>query len=100
MIAALALSIVFSLLAVIPRLPPGNLPTNIFFFGSIVQSSEKEFIEKYDEYLEDVKPMLLSEVYVLSSIQTKKLNNVRKSYIFLGVAVVIWMVGQILALIF
>jgi hypothetical protein len=99
MILALAVSVFFSLLAVIPRLPPGNLPKNIFFFGSIIQSSEETFIEEYDEYLADVKPMILSEIYTLSSIQKKKLNNVRLSYIFLGIAIIIWIIGHFASLI-
>lgn len=98
MILALAISVFFSLLAVIPRLPSGNLPKNIFFFGSIIQSSEETFIAEYDEYLKDVKPMILSEIYALSAIQKKKLNNVRWSYIFLGIAIIIWIIGHFISL--
>lgn len=93
----LAISTVFAMLAVMPKLATPNKVNNIFYFGSITQDKENIFTELIKKYTaEEITAMLFSEIYALSEIAKRKYELIQRSYHLLFLAIGLWTLTQIL----
>lgn len=98
MFVALLLSIYFALVVARPVLRVSGAKSNsLFYFGHIVQYSEKEFVEAFMSLTgEEAEAALLTQIYARSKIVWRKFNAIRRSLDFLVVALVLWIAAQIL----
>ncbi len=98
MFVALLLSIYFSLVVARPVLHvSGAKNHSLFYFGHIVQYSEKEFIEAFMSLTdEEAQAALLTQIYARSKIVWRKFTAIRHSLDFLVVTLVLWVTTQVL----
>jgi hypothetical protein len=96
MLVALFGSLYYAFHAVIPRLTPPVKDGNPFYFNSIIQYEEGEFIESF-ENLDDTQARLklLSEIHAKSKIAHQKYTQLRRSYVFLVIAFILWGLSQL-----
>ncbi|HAE59320.1 MAG TPA: hypothetical protein DCG54_07400 [Anaerolineae bacterium] len=88
-------STIFSLTAVMPKFDFPAKADNIFYFGSILGTPETAFSEKIkDLQAEELNEMLISEIYVLSSIAKTKFTKIKKSHKWLILAIAAWAIIQ------
>lgn len=100
MFITLLVSTIYSLLAVMPKLTLPAKDRNVFFFGAIVQMSEKTFFERIRKTeTKEFDEMVLSETYTLAGIATQKFLRIKYSHQLLLVAVIFWSVMQLLIMI-
>lgn len=77
----LAISTIFAMLAVMPKLASPNKVNNIFYFGSITQAEENTFTDLIKKYTdEEITAMLFSEIYALSEIAKRKNDALMTRY--------------------
>lgn len=97
----LAISTIFAMLAVMPKLASPNKVNNIFYFGSITQDEENSFTDLIKKYTdEEITTMLFSEIYALSEIAKRKYELIQRSYYLLFFAIGLWTLTQILITVF
>ncbi len=97
MFMTLLLSTVYSLLAVMPKLTLPAKDRNVFFFGAIVRTDEKTFIERIKKTeAKEFDDMVLSETYALAGIAQQKFLRIKYSHHLLLVAIAFWSVMQLL----
>ena len=100
MFITLLFSTVYSLLAVMPKLTLPAKDRNVFFFGAIMRTDEKTFIERIRKTeAKEFDDMVLSETYALAGIAQQKFLHIKRSHHFLIVAMVLWAVMQLLIMI-
>lgn len=87
---ALLISFYFALVAVRPRLKAPDHPS-LLFFRQIVRLPESAFIDRFlAQSQEQIHRALLSEVYIMARIASRKFAGVRWSVAFLLFALVLW----------
>jgi hypothetical protein len=97
MFITLLLSTIYSLLAVMPKLTLPAKDRNVFFFGAIVRTDEKTFIERIKKTeAKEFDDMVLSETYALAGIAQQKFLRIKYSHQLLLVAIAFWSVMQLL----
>lgn len=95
MFVALLISTIYAILAVIPKLAPPGKVNNLYYYGTILNYKERDFLHAVrKQHPREMNDMLLSEVYALSSIAQQKFLIVRRSYQCLCVAVGFWLIAQ------
>lgn len=100
MFITLLFSTFCSLLAVMPKLTLPAKDRNVFFFGAILRTDEKTFIERIRKTeAKEFDDMVLSETYALAGIAQQKFLHIKHSHHFLLVAMVLWAVMQLLIMI-
>jgi len=100
MFITLLFSTFYSLLAVMPKLTLPAKDRNVFFFGAILRTDEKTFIERIRKTeAKEFDDMVLSETYALAGIAQQKFLHIKRSHHFLIVAMVLWAVMQLLIMI-
>jgi hypothetical protein len=100
MFIALLFSTFYSLLAVMPKLTLPAKDRNVFFFGAILRTDEKTFIERIRKTeAKEFDDMVLSETYALAGIAQQKFLHIKRSHHFLLVAMALWAVMQLLIMI-
>ncbi len=97
-LAALVLSIYYSLRVARPTLLPSKQP-NLFYFVDVSRMTEAEFRVRFMSQTPDqITEALIEEVYLLSRIAYNKFNRVGRSINWLIVAFVLWGIAQVASL--
>lgn len=98
MFIALVISIYFACLAIMPRLaPPIQKIARFFYFGSICQMGETEFIDGFTrQQRSSVLKAILSENYAIAQIAHHKFFHVARSHKWLIFSLVCWAIVQFL----
>lgn len=97
MFASVLLSVYFALVVARPMLRVGGARPSLFYFGTIVQHSEEEFIKAFvSQSSEDVRLALLAQVHARAKIAWRKFTAIQRSLDFLVAALVLWTVAQVL----
>lgn len=100
MFITLLISTVYSLLAVMPKLTLPAKDRNVFFFGAIMRTDEKAFIDRIKKTeAKEFDDMVLSETYALAGIAQQKFLRIKYSHQLLLVAVGFWSIMQLLIMI-
>jgi Pycsar effector protein len=95
MFAALLVSTYLALIVIMPKLSPPDIQFNIFYFSSILKLSEQDFITRYKNTdHKELENMLLSEIYAMAEIVQNKYKGIRKSHLFILVALGCWAFAQ------
>lgn len=92
----LIISIYYSILTVRPNLIPPVQSRNLFFFGHIMQFSERDFIETFSGQSEHVtRENLLAQVHKKAIIVNNKFIRMKRSVDFLLAALILWGLLQV-----
>ncbi len=97
MLILLIVSTCFALSAVIPRLFPPKKEMNVFYFESILSTSEEVFNQRFNSTTkQDFNKMILSEIYVLSLIAKKKYRLIQRSHQLLFGSLFYWVLAVLI----
>lgn len=87
----LLFSTLFALATIFPRFKPTETAHSFFYFGDIIQDSENDYLDHYlDMTLDDVKLEVMAQIRAKAFIVSKKFYNVRRSMVFLFLALLVW----------
>lgn len=97
MFVALLLSFFYAIRVARPDLLPPEQGHNLFFFGHILQRTEKEFVNQFlGQSDDDMRRAILSQVYAKSRIASNKFLGIRRSLNFLVLTLLLWIVTELL----
>lgn len=97
----LVVATVLAMVAVMPTLTLPEKAQNIFYFGTIIKTTERTFLQYVKNYSrQGITAMLYSEIYALAAIAEKKYLLIKRSYFLLLGAVVLWGLLQFLVILF
>ena len=95
MFITLLVSTILAITAIIPRLTPPGKVNNLYFYGTVTDYKEHDFIHAVRKQTpREMNDLLLSEVHALAKIAQKKFIIVRRSYQWLFLAVGFWILAQ------
>lgn len=94
LLLALGISLVASVMGLLPRLEIDEPDKSLFFFGHIAGMRQSEFVDQFiGMSFDDRARQLLTQVHINSQIVRVKFKWIQRSARFLLIAVVLWLLS-------